>query len=151
MTLLYLLINPNSWFMYSLGFSKVNFQDTSVFHVYNNVCMCCGYSCIHFMKKTYFQKKKSKSKVCMFTSPQINCRHSQRWKYKSKVCHQLFKKDVSSVEEWARMETVSINLQQKRGVKLLNLSDKIQILKVPRRKEKISHELTALEKHTFFK
>lgn len=87
----------------------------------------------------------------MFTSPQINCRHSQRWKYKSKVCHQLFKKDVSSVEEWARMETVSINLQQKRGVKLLNLSDKIQILKVPRRKEKISHELTALEKHTFFK
>lgn len=80
----------------------------------------------------------------MFTSPQINCKHSQRWKYKSKVCHQLFKKDVSS-EEWGRMETISVNLQQKRGAKLLNLNDKIQILKVPRWEGKISHEQTALE------
>lgn len=46
----------------------------SVFCVYNNVCMCGGYSGIHFMKKKMYFQKKSKNKIYMFKSPQINYR-----------------------------------------------------------------------------
>ena len=81
----------------------------------------------------------------MIKSPKINCRHSKTWIYKGKVCNQLFKKDVSSVEEWGSMSTININLQQKYGTETTESKRPNSNLKSYQTEGKIPYEKTALK------
>ena len=82
----------------------LNFQKIAsrvwAFSMYTWVCVCVLATQMYLFYEKFFQKK-SKGKIYMIKSPKIKCRYLKRWKYKRKVCnyYQLFKTDVSSIEE----------------------------------------------------